>query len=129
MEYREGINDGQEETRQLSNDNNSDCSIRFGSAEVKCPHGSNLRKVLMENGLGPYHKDARFVHCRGIGTCGTCTVDIVSGNVSEPNRMERARLNLPPFSQDSGFRLACQCKVLSNIVVVKHPGFWGERKS
>jgi ferredoxin len=104
-------------------------TVAINSTLVKCAKGSNLRKVLMENGLAPYHKDARFVHCRGIGTCGTCAVEVISGELSPPNRLEKLRLSVAPFKHCSNFRLACQCSVQGDVVIKKNSGFWGEKQS
>jgi ferredoxin len=129
MEYREEGISGQKDAHNGNQAEPTMCAVRIGHHVVKCPQGANLRKVLMENGCTPYHKDARFVHCRGVGTCGTCAVQVVSGQVNEPGRLEKARLMMPPFNRVEGLRLACQCKVISDVAVVKHPGFWGERKT
>jgi Na+-transporting NADH:ubiquinone oxidoreductase subunit NqrF len=65
------------------------------------------------------------LNCRGHGSCGTCAV-AVTGAVSEPTRRERLRLRVPPHDPDSGLRLACQARVLGDVRVEKHDGFWGQ---
>lgn len=41
--------------------------------------GSNLRDVLLENGLSPYTKYTRSLNCGGLGICATCGVEILTG--------------------------------------------------
>lgn len=108
--------------------------IRFRARDhdvvISCPEGANLRMVLLRARLPLYTKAARALHCRGHGSCGTCAVR-VEGPVSEPSAAERARLRVAPFRkrggpEASGLRLACQCKVLGDLTVTKHEGFWGQ---
>ena len=80
----------------------------------------------LENGVGLYNDAASILNCRGLGTCGTCAVE-VEGEVSEMQWQEKARLSLPPHSPQSNRRLSCQLKVLGDIKVSKYEGFWGER--
>lgn len=91
----------------------------------ECQQGSNLRKVLLENGVELYNGNAKIINCMGIGTCGTCAVAI-EGAVSEANWKDRARRSLPPHSPTSNRRLACQTEVLGDIRVTKYEGFWGQ---
>ncbi len=101
--------------------------ICFHGREIECELGANLRQVLMARGLPLYHPAARVIHCRGLGTCGTCAVKI-EGNVSEMTAVERWRLNFPPHQSQSGLRLACQCKVLGDLRIEKWEGLWGHRR-
>jgi ferredoxin len=103
-------------------------TIHFAGRSVECPHGANLRVVLLRARLPLYTRVAEAVHCRGHGVCCTCAVH-VEGPVSEPTPAEIRRLRLPPHRPDSGLRLACQCSVLGDITVTKHEGFWGQRTS
>jgi ferredoxin len=41
--------------------------------------------------------------------------------------MENVRLGLAPHRKDSGLRLACQVRVLGDLEVIKHGGFWGQK--
>lgn len=91
----------------------------------ECEAGSNLRNVLMENGIDLYNGKAKIINCMGIGSCGTCAVQI-EGEVSEPNWKDKARRSLPPHSPTANRRLACQTKVLGDIKVTKFEGFWGQ---
>jgi ferredoxin len=100
--------------------------VHFAGHAIECPHGANLRVVLLRARMPLYTRVARAIHCRGHGTCGTCAVE-VEGPVSEPTPAEVRRLKLPPHHPGSGLRLACQCAVLGDITVTKHEGMWGQR--
>ena len=90
-----------------------------------CEQGANLRRVLLQQGIDLYNGQAKVINCRGIGTCGTCSVQI-SGPVSEPNWRDRTRRALPPHQAERDLRLACQTRVLGNIRVTKYDEFWGQ---
>ncbi len=100
--------------------------VQFVGQSIECPHGANLRVVLLRARLPLYTRVARAIHCRGHGTCGTCAVR-VEGPVSDPTPAELRRLRLPPHHLDAGLRLACQCSVLGDITVTKHEGLFGQR--
>jgi ferredoxin len=90
-----------------------------------CEAGANLRQVLLANGVELYNNNARIINCMGIGTCGTCAVQI-EGEVSEPNWKDIGRRSLPPHSSTRNLRLACQTQVLGDISVTKFNAFWGQ---
>ena len=100
--------------------------VHFAGQSIECPHGANLRVVLVRARLPLYNSASQAFNCRGRGACGTCAVRI-EGEVSEPTGAEKVRLALPPHNRDSGLRLACQCKVLGDLKITKHAGFWGQR--
>jgi ferredoxin len=75
--------------------------------------------VLLENKVDLYNGAAKVVNCQGLGTCGTCAVEI-EGSVSKPSAMEQLRA---PLLKDR--RLACQTSVLGDIRVKKYQGLWG----
>ena len=102
-------------------------TIRFAGSTIECPHGANLRVVLLRARLPLYTRVAEAIHCRGRGVCGTCAVRI-EGPVSEPTAEELRRLRLPPHRPDSGLRLACQCAVLGDVTVTKLAGLFGSRR-
>ncbi|HAA30078.1 MAG TPA: (2Fe-2S)-binding protein [Cyanobacteria bacterium UBA8553] len=91
----------------------------------ECDRYSNLRQVLLEHGVELYNGNAKIINCMGIGTCGTCAVE-VEGEVSEPNWKDKTRRSLPPHSPEKNRRLACQTKVLGDVKVTKFEGFWGQ---
>ncbi|MFS8856131.1 (2Fe-2S)-binding protein [Synechococcus sp. H55.7] len=101
---------------------------------LTCEAGANLRQVLLQAGIPLYNPPAHILNCRGLGTCGTCAVQI-EGAVSPMGWRERARLSLPPHQLPStaaaqggnGLRLACQVQVLGDLKVTKWPGLWGHR--
>ena len=102
-----------------------------------CKTGTNLRQVLMKNGIDLYSPKANYVNCMGIGTCGTCAVKIDAtsssavseGTISEVNWRDTARRSLPPHSLDKPLRLACQTQVLGDIKITKFKGFWGHQQT
>ena len=71
-----------------------------------------------------------FSSGRGLGTCGTCAVEIKSGEIPhERNTKEKLRLSFPPHGskdQSQSLRLACQIQVVSDLEVIKRSGFWGQ---
>lgn len=102
-----------------------ECTIQFKGTIVRCREDENLRSVLLKNDLSPYNDSTGLINCRGLGTCGTCAVQI-SGEVSPMTRIEKWRLTFPPHKLNTGLRLACQCKINGDLVVTKRPGFWGQ---
>lgn len=100
--------------------------IVFAGATIECDEGANLRRVLLDADVPLYNGVAKAIHCRGMGTCGTCAVEI-NGPVSEMTKVETWRLGFPPHRSESGLRLACQCKVLGDLQVKKHGGLWGNQ--
>ena len=94
-------------------------TIRIFNQEVSCDQGNNLRMVLLENKVDLYNGAAKVINCQGLGTCGTCAVEI-EGAVSEPSAMEQLRA---PLLKNR--RLACQTSVLGDVCVKKYQGFWG----
>jgi ferredoxin len=101
-------------------------NIKFRGQTLSCEPEENLRDVLHRHGLSPHNHITRFANCHGLGTCGTCAVE-VQGEVSEPGLFERLRLLVWPLTLRSGLRLACKTKVKGDVEVTKHPGFWGHR--
>ena len=102
--------------------------------------GEVLRTACLRRGLvSPHNGNARLINCRGLGTCGTCAVEIeggTSGDESSPpieppqrNNVENLRLQFPLHGsgdQSPKLRLACQVQVRGDIVVTKRKGFWGQ---
>jgi len=100
-------------------------TITIAGKQIDCAAGANLRQVLLKNGSILHNGAATVINCRGIGSCGTCAVEVV-GDVSPLNWKEKARLSLPPHQLEKNRRLACQTKVLGDICVTKYDGFWGQ---
>ena len=93
-------------------------------------HNETLRTALLRNQVvSPHNGRANLINCRGLGTCGTCAVQIQQGDCSPRNAIERSRLSLPPgHGRDNSerLRLACQTNVRGDLVVSKYTGFWGQ---
>lgn len=103
--------------------------VEFDGTEVKCRHGEVLRDVLLRaSGVSPYNSMAQYANCNGQGLCGTCTVEVVEGEVTEKTAQEKRRLKMPPHDPGAnpGYRLSCQARVLSDLSVRKHEGMWGQ---
>jgi len=100
-------------------------TVTFEGETIECDEGDILRDVLLDAELSP-HNGPKLVSCHGLGTCGTCAVEI-DEEVAEPTARERARLNFPPHSPERGLRLSCQIEVTDNLEVRKYDGFWGQR--
>lgn len=99
--------------------------VTFQETTFECAPGANLRAELFRAGLTPHNGQATWFNCKGLGTCGTCAVQ-VEGKVSPPSLREQARLSFPPHTLVHGLRLACQVEVLGDLTVTKHEGFWGQ---
>ncbi len=100
--------------------------ITFAGQSIECELGENLRRVLLDANLPLYNGIAQKIHCRGLGTCGTCAVQ-VEGEVSPTTAVERWRLGFPPHRQKQNLRLACQCKIQGDLQLTKFDGLWGHR--
>jgi ferredoxin len=100
-------------------------TVKAQGKTFTCEAGSNLRQVLMANGVQVYNGASNTINCHGFGTCGTCAV-AVEGAVSEMGGREKTRLSLPPHALSKNRRLSCQVKVLGDVEVTKYDGFWGQ---
>jgi ferredoxin len=100
--------------------------VEFAGSVIECAEGTNLRRLLLRHELPLYNAPAGAIHCRGLGTCGTCAV-LIEGTLNPPTKVESWRLGFPPHRRDSGLRLACQCQVLSDLKVYKYAGLWGHK--
>ena len=109
------------------------CSITWKTADGTrvvdgVQRGELLRTALLRRGISPHNNNSMLINCRGLGTCGTCAVE-VRGDVepAEASQRERLRLSFPPHELRPNLRLACQCTVRGDVVVSKFEGFWGAR--
>jgi ferredoxin len=87
--------------------------------------GTNLREALLAEDIDLYSAGAKIFNCRGHGTCGTCLVQ-VEGSVSVPTEAETKRTIFHPHSLHKERRLACQTKVLGDLLVTKFDGYFGD---
>lgn len=101
-------------------------TVTFNGRQIECEPGERLRDVLRRAGETPHNDNARWFNCKGFGTCGTCAVEIVAGEVGPKNGRERWRLDFPPHEEGAGLRLSCQVRVTEDLEVRKYPGFWGQ---
>ena len=105
--------------------------VAFEGRTTECAVGTRLRDALLDAGQSPHHRVVAIANCHGLGTCGTCAVEVraADGAVTPPTSIERWRLSFPPHRPDRGLRLACQCRVLGDVEVVKHAGVWGQDRA
>ena len=108
-----------------------------GTKEMQIQRGEILRTAMLRRGVSPHNGRARLINCRGLGTCGTCAVEIEAADntISEAlepntrNTKEKIRLNFPPHGssdQSQNLRLACQIQIFDDVTVRKRTGFWGQ---
>jgi len=120
-----------------------------GVQVITVQKGEILRTAMLKRGLSPHNGKSRLINCRGLGTCGTCAVEITpTGSAStsikstneenvvlpvDRNTRERLRLNFPPHGspdQSPHLRLACQVQIQdTDVNVKKRCGFWGQDSS
>jgi ferredoxin, 2Fe-2S len=84
--------------------------------ELTVPRGSNLMKVLLENGL-PVASS-----CDGDGVCSKCRLKILTGNenLSTPNETELILKEQNNIGKE--YRISCQTEVHGDITV--DAGYW-----
>lgn len=99
--------------------------IDFNGKKIVCKQGANLRKVMINSGNSPHNGNAKLLNCMGMGTCGTCAVQI-KGKAAPMNVTEKRRLSLLPHRISDGLRLACQILISDDLTVSKGRGFWGQ---
>ncbi|MBY0526798.1 MAG: protein kinase [Gemmataceae bacterium] len=90
---------------------------------VEVPTGTSLLQTLLSKQFQV------LMACGGKGLCATCHVRVRDGMDKLTNRTERERMTLSFISgTDHQSRLACQCRVLGDGVVVELPeGMYIER--
>ena len=100
--------------------------VVFRGQEIRAKPGQRLRTALLLGGESPHNGGANAINCRGLGTCGTCAVEIVPSGAVTPRDWtdaERIRLNFPPHGPpgNARLRLSCQVRLGGDCEVVKHP--------
>ncbi|MEN8614134.1 ASKHA domain-containing protein [Dehalogenimonas sp. THU2] len=78
------------------------------TVEANC--GENLLELARRAGVGI------TASCGGDGVCGTCKVKIIKGEVESPPSLQLCNDEI-----SSGFRLACRCRVMSDLIVEVPP--------
>jgi ferredoxin len=94
--------------------------------DLEVPAGSNLRQQAIKANIGLYPGLAKYLNCRGLGSCGTCKVLVKKGmeNLSPMGLYEKVRLALMPFAtigHEHEMRLACQTTVNGDCTVQTRP--------
>lgn len=90
----------------MSNENPYQVRFEPDSVTVEAARGENLLDVARRAGVGI------AASCGGDGVCGTCKVVIERGEVDGP-----PAINLCTEEFAAGVRLACRCRVMSDLVV------------
>jgi ferredoxin len=54
----------------------SSVEVSYRGRTVAVAAGTKLRTALLQGGLSPHNGRAQLINCRGLGTCGTCAVEI-----------------------------------------------------
>ena len=82
---------------------------------LQCPGGTNLRQLLVSNGINVYRSLTRWTNCNGGQRCGTCIVDINKGieQCSRKALNEEAVLAENP----ENYRLSCITSVYGDVTV------------
>lgn len=47
-----------------------------GTKTVSVQRGEVLRTAMLKRGVSPHNGKSRLINCRGLGTCGTCAVEV-----------------------------------------------------
>lgn len=80
---------------------------------MQAASGTTLRTALLTGGVTPHNGRATLINCRGLGTCGTCAVEVVGPvQPQEWTAQEQLRLNFPPHGPQGNRRLRLACQVL-----------------
>ncbi len=87
---------------------------------INVPEGANLRKEARRNGVEVYKGLHKYVHCPGLGLCGSCRVYIKKGkeHLNPPGLIEKTTLKyvnieaqFAYIGHEDEIRLSCQCRV------------------
>jgi ferredoxin len=96
-------------------------TIRYepDAKEIFVTEETILRDATIKNSIDLYKTFAKLMNCGGVGQCGTCVVEVLSGaeNLSERTDAEERKLRNKPAT----YRLACQTLVMGDITVRTKP--------
>lgn len=93
---------------------------------LEVPEGTNLRKLLLQNGISPYVGKDKFLNCFGNGLCGTCRVEVVDGKgVAAISPMEELAIAglTPVYAREvpKNVRLSCRIDIAKDISIKTCP--------
>jgi ferredoxin len=92
--------------------------VQGGKPEIKlqCPGGTNIRELLVNEGINVYRSVTRWTNCKGKQRCGTCIVDIVN---NDKNGLTRKSLNegAALMENPESYRLSCITNVYEDITL------------
>lgn len=99
--------------------------------EIEVPAGTNLRQALREAGVEVYSSIFKYINCRGLGLCGTCSVLVKQGmeNLNRKTLREKVKFNVDPIGafasigHEDEMRLSCQCRVDGDCEIEVRPAF------
>lgn len=96
----------------------SSCKVDFEGTTLYCAVGTNLRDLLISQGLNPYTDDnkTQMAGCRGNARCLKCCL-FVDGKSNKPTSVEQVRLG----AHAGRVRLACRLIVKGNITAKRIP--------
>mmetsp|Transcript_75005 Transcript_75005/g.142148 ORF Transcript_75005/g.142148 Transcript_75005/m.142148 type:complete len:127 (+) Transcript_75005:105-485(+) len=83
---------------------------------LTCKPGTNLRDLLVANGVNVYRSLSRWTNCSGKQLCGTCIVEVTEGldRCSRRGLDEASTLRQNPQT----YRLSCVTDVYGDVSVV-----------
>lgn len=82
---------------------------------LDCPGGTNLRRLLISNGINVYRSLTRWTNCNGGQRCGTCIVDVEKG-IENCNRKDLNEATVLAENPSTA-RLACITSVYGDVTV------------
>ncbi len=66
-----------EATTECTTNNQELATVSYRGRQFQVPVGTKLRTALLRDGrVSPHNGQAQLINCRGIGSCGTCAVEI-----------------------------------------------------
>ena len=87
--------------------------------------GTNLREFMKRVHVTPYSGLDVLTNCRGHNFCGTCAVEVVDGKGVSPRGQDEETTLVGNLAIakiiDKNLRLACQTRVMGDMVVKTHP--------
>lgn len=72
----DGSSDEVKQRRNQQQQQEEDVAITYRGRALRAPRGAKLRTALLQAGVSPHNGRATLINCRGLGTCGTCAVEI-----------------------------------------------------